>query len=104
MINPLGYNDFTELWINSKFVITDSGGIQEETTALKIPCLTIRDNTERPITVNQGSSTIVGSNRVKILSNVYDILNKKYKVSEVPKYWDGNSANRILKIMKSLKS
>tara|TARA_B110000879_G_C11129347_1_gene495300 strand:+ start:496 stop:1569 length:1074 start_codon:yes stop_codon:yes gene_type:complete len=104
MINPLGYNDFTELWINSKFVITDSGGIQEETTALKIPCLTIRDNTERPITVNQGSSTIVGSDRAKILSNVYDILNEKYKVSEVPKYWDGNSANRILKIMKSLKS
>ena len=63
LIDPLGYSDFCNLWSNSKFVITDSGGIQEETTALKIPCLTIRDNTERPITVEIGSNTIVGSNK-----------------------------------------
>tara|TARA_B110001452_G_scaffold80528_1_gene65855 strand:- start:1128 stop:2198 length:1071 start_codon:yes stop_codon:yes gene_type:complete len=103
MINPLGYNDFSELWTKSKFVITDSGGIQEETTALKIPCLTIRDNTERPITVYQGSSTIVGSDKKKILLNVDKILNNKYKASKVPKFWDGKSAERILRIMKTIK-
>ena len=103
MINPLGYNDFSELWTKSKFVITDSGGIQEETTALKIPCLTIRDNTERPITVYQGSSTIVGSDKKKILLNVDKILNNKYKASKVPKFWDGKSAERILRMMKTIK-
>ena len=100
MINPLGYNDFSKLWSKSKFVITDSGGIQEETTALKIPCLTIRDNTERPITVEQGSNTMVGSDRTKILINVDNILNGKYKESKVPKYWDGIAAKRIMEIMK----
>lgn len=103
VIDPMGYNDFSNLWTKSKFVITDSGGLQEETTALKIPCLTIRDNTERPITVSQGSSTIVGSDKKYILLNVDKILNSEYKNSKIPKYWDGKSANRILSNLKTFK-
>ena len=78
LIDPLGYSEFIKLWANSKFVITDSGGIQEETTALKIPCLT-RWNTERPITVDVGSNIIVGSNEKIILKTVDDILKNQYK-------------------------
>ena len=102
LIDPLGYSEFIKLWANSKFVITDSGGIQEETTALKIPCLTIRENTERPITVDIGSNIIVGSNEKIILKTVDDILKNQYKKSSVPKYWDGKTSSRILKILKEI--
>ena len=102
LIDPLGYSEFIKLWANSKFVITDSGGIQEETTALKIPCLTIRENTERPITVDVGSNIIVGSNEKIILKTVDDILKNQYKKSSVPKYWDGKTSSRISKILKEI--
>jgi len=103
IIDPLGYKDFIKLWSNSKFIITDSGGIQEETTALKIPCLTIRDNTERPITISLGSNTLVGSKKNKILNIVDQILKNKYKKSYVPKFWDGMASKRIIKILKDIK-
>ena len=102
MIDPLGYNEFTKLWVGAKFVITDSGGIQEETTYMKIPCLTIRDNTERPVTINIGSSVLVGSNRVKIIKYIDQILENKYKASTVPLLWDGHTSKRIIDILNSL--
>lgn len=102
IIDPLGYKDFIKLWSNSKFIITDSGGIQEETTALKIPCLTIRDNTERPITISLGSNTLVGSDKNKILNTVDQILKNQYKKSSVPKFWDGMASKRIIKILNDI--
>ncbi len=102
LIEPLGYTDFCLLWTASKFVITDSGGIQEETTALKIPCLTIRENTERPITVEIGSNTIVGINGKVILKLVDKVLNGEYKKSLIPEFWDGKSSERIIEVIKSI--
>lgn len=100
VINALGYLDFLALVSRSKFVLTDSGGIQEETTFLGIPCLTLRENTERPITINQGTNILCGNNRKKILKKVDEILRGKYKKSKVPKLWDGKTAKRIVKILK----
>ena len=102
IVDPLGYKDFIKLWSNSKFIITDSGGIQEETTALKIPCLTIRDNTERPITISLGSNTLVGSDKNKILNTVDQILKNQYKKSFIPKFWDGMASKRIIKILNDI--
>ena len=98
--NPLGYLEFLSLMINSKFVLTDSGGIQEETTALGIPCLTLRNNTERPITISEGTNIIVGNSRDKIISESMKIIkgqNKKH--STIPELWDGNTAKRIINIL-----
>ena len=102
IIDPLGYKDFIKLWSNSRFIITDSGGIQEETTALKTPCLTIRENTERPITISIGSNTLVGSDKNKILNIVDQILKNQYKKSSVPKFWDGMASRRIIKILNDI--
>jgi len=96
---PLPYLIFLKLMISAKFVLTDSGGIQEETTALGIPCLTIRNNTERPITVSQGTNTIVGTDTNKIINESQKIINGIYKKGKIPKYWDGKTAERIVKII-----
>jgi UDP-N-acetylglucosamine 2-epimerase (non-hydrolysing) len=97
MIEPLGYLDFLALYSNARVVLTDSGGIQEETTVLGIPCLTLRENTERPITVTQGTNVIVGTNPEKIrnaaLAVLDDHLEKKRR--QIP-FWDGHTADRIL--------
>jgi len=100
IIKPLGYLDFLALVLHSKFVLTDSGGIQEETTFLKIPCLTLRKNTERPITITLGSNILCDSNKKKILNEVDKILKGKYKKSKIPKFWDGKTTERIIKILK----
>ena len=76
-------------------VLTDSGGLQEETTALGIPCLTLRENTERPITVEQGTNILVGRERRAILSAMQDILGGRGKCGRVPEFWDGRAAERI---------
>lgn len=99
LIEPLGYIDFMKLVKGSKMVLTDSGGLQEETTFLDIPCLTLRENTERPITVEMGTNIIVGSNVEKIIKGVQNILNGKVKQGKVPKHWDGKAAQRIVKIL-----
>jgi UDP-N-acetylglucosamine 2-epimerase (non-hydrolysing) len=99
-INPMGYLDFLSLMINSKFVLTDSGGIQEETTVLGIPCLTLRDNTERPITVRVGTNVIVGRDRNRIINESMKILSGKGRVGKSIKMWDGKAAERITKILK----
>jgi len=100
IVPPLNYLEMLYLMANSKLILTDSGGIQEEATVLKVPCLTLRKNTERPITAEIGTNTIVGQDRNKILKQVNKILSKRYKKGKTPKYWDGKTAKRIIKILK----
>ena len=96
---PLGFIDSLSIWKHAVLVMTDSGGLQEETTALKVPCLTLKDNTERPCTVTTGTNTIVGINKNKIMSGVSDIFNGDYKIGKVPEMWDGKTAERIVNII-----
>ncbi len=96
---PLGYIDFQNLMLNAQFVITDSGGIQEETTYLGIPCLTLRKNTERPITITEGSNLLIGEDMHLLLESVHDILNNKWKKGKIPKFWDGKTAKRVVKVL-----
>ena len=98
-INPLGYRDFLKLCMHSRFVLTDSGGIQEETTYLNIPCLTLRENTERPITLEKGTNTLVGSDKAKIIAKSLTILRQKPRAGLKPELWDGRSAERIVTIL-----
>ena len=98
---PFGYLDFLKLMMESKIVLTDSGGIQEETTFLKIPCITLRDNTERPVTVSEGTNEVCGLNRQKIRNQIRKIESGKFKKGKVPKLWDGETASRIVKILLS---
>lgn len=103
MIEPAGYLDFLKLMSNSKFVMTDSGGIQEETTVLGIPCLTLREETERPVTVAEGWNVVVGLSEKKIRDNVGIILNDYWKKGNIPEKWDGKAAERIIKILQKVK-
>ncbi len=96
---PLGYLDFLNLTCNAAFILTDSGGIQEETTYLKVPCLTLRDNTERPVTVEMGSNVICNLNENRIVKNIKDILSGKFKRGKIPPLWDGKASERIVKIL-----
>ena len=95
LLPPLGYLPILGLMRDAKLVLTDSGGIQEETTALGVPCLTLRENTERPITVEQGTNLVVGQSRAKILAAADDVLQNGGKAGRVPEYWDGHAAERI---------
>lgn len=99
VIEPLGYIDFMRLVAGARFVMTDSGGLQEETTALKVPCLTLRRTTERPVTAEIGTSIIVGDDKNKILKAVSGIMRGRVKNGKIPKYWDGRAAERIIKIL-----
>ena len=83
------------LLANARLVLTDSGGIQEETTALAVPCLTMRENTERPITIAEGTNTLVGRDRARVDECVDDILRTGGKRGRVPERWDGHAAERI---------
>lgn len=97
LIEPLGYLDFLRLYSGAKLVLTDSGGLQEETTALKIPCLTLRENTERPITVEMGTNRVVGTNTERIIEAAAEILSGKQNPpnAKIPPLWDGETAKRI---------
>ena len=96
LIEPLGYLDFMNLYSGAKLVLTDSGGLQEETTALGIPCLTLRENTERPITIELGTNVLVGTNPEKIKRVASEILeNTSTKDKQIPPLWDGHAAERI---------
>jgi len=96
---PLGYLEFLNLMTNARLVLTDSGGIQEETTILGVPCLTLRENTERPVTVTQGTNAIVGCDPKRIVTEALVILDGKGKTGRVPELWDGRAANRIVKTL-----
>jgi UDP-N-acetylglucosamine 2-epimerase (non-hydrolysing) len=102
LIDPLGYLDFMKLYMDSRFVLTDSGGIQEETSYLRIPCITLRENTERPVTVTRGTNVLVGTSKRKIIRESMNVLDEKHKSGRVPELWDGMAARRIVKILKNL--
>ncbi len=96
LIEPLGYLDFMNLYSGAKLVLTDSGGLQEETTALGIPCLTLRENTERPITIELGTNRLVGTNPDKIKQAAFEIIeNSSVQDAKIPPLWDGHAAERI---------
>ena len=84
---------------NSKFVITDSGGIQEETTVLQVPCVTIRNNTERPVTIKQGTNMLVSTDKAKILEVCSKLIKGANVKGKIPKFWDGKAAKRIVDIL-----
>lgn len=96
---PLGYLEFLNLVSKAAVVITDSGGIQEETTYLGIPCVTLRENTERPITVEMGSNYLIGTDPKQILETVAMILDGKGKKFQIPPYWDGKAGHRIIDVI-----
>lgn len=103
VIDPLGYLDFLNLYSGSRLVLTDSGGIQEETTALGIPCLTLRENTERPITVELGTNVVVGTDPEKIVNAAAAALNGAgKKVAQQPPLWDGHTSERILDVLEDV--
>ena len=102
LIDPVGYLDFLKLEKYAKLVLTDSGGIQEETTVFGVPCLTIRENTERPITIKQGTNQLVGNDTQKIIKAVEFILGGYYKERTIPKFWDGKTALRVVEVLKKL--
>ncbi|PCJ37436.1 MAG: UDP-N-acetylglucosamine 2-epimerase (non-hydrolyzing) [Cellvibrionales bacterium] len=99
LIPPQAYLNMLGLMKDARLVLTDSGGIQEETTALGVPCITLRENTERPITVAEGSNIIVGSSPEKIKSCFDDIMQSGGKAGRIPEYWDGKAAERIAKVI-----
>ncbi|MCK4823751.1 UDP-N-acetylglucosamine 2-epimerase (non-hydrolyzing), partial [bacterium] len=99
LVDPLGYLDFLKLMIYSKFIMTDSGGIQEETTVLDVPCLTLRDTTERPITISQGTNILVHNDTGRITNEASRILEGKAKKGECPELWNGRAAERIVEII-----
>ena len=98
---PLDYHQTLKLNANSRFVMTDSGGLQEETTALGIPCITIRENTERPVTVTVGTNELVGTSPEKLLQAVSRVLDGKWKQGALPSGWDGKASERIVAIMEA---
>ena len=95
LLPPQGYLEMLGLMAGATLVLTDSGGLQEETTALGVPCLTLRDSTERPITVEQGTNTMVGRDRAAILAGIDAIVAGRGKRGRVPENWDGHAAERI---------
>lgn len=100
IIEPLGYLDFLKLQSGSKIVLTDSGGVQEETTFLQIPCVTMRENTERPVTVDIGSNVLCGSDPERIIGAANELLSGNGKKFSIPELWDGKTSNRIVDILK----
>ena len=99
LLEPQGYLDFLRLMIDARFVMTDSGGIQEETTALGVPCLTLRDNTERPITLDEGTNVLVGRDPESLRRHARSVLDGDAKRGKVPALWDGRAAQRIADVL-----
>jgi len=100
LLEPLGYTEFVALMSNAAMVFTDSGGVQEETTALGIPCLTLRNNTERPITVEQGTNRLAGTTYESIL-RAWQQMRQSPPTGKVPQFWDGHAAERCVEAMRS---
>ena len=99
LTDPLGYLEFLNLMSGASLVLTDSGGLQEETTILGVPCLTIRENTERPVTISEGTNVLVGRDPERILEEARKILAGNWKTSRTPEYWDGKAAERIVAVL-----
>jgi len=98
---PLGYLEFLHLNMNARLVLTDSGGLQEETTVLGVPCITMRPNTERPITCEVGSNVMVGNDRLRILQEAQKVLDGDFNIGQIPDKWDGHAAIRIVDVFKA---
>jgi UDP-N-acetylglucosamine 2-epimerase (non-hydrolysing) len=99
LAEPLGYLEFMKLVTQARFVLTDSGGIQEETTYLGVPCLTLRDTTERPSTIEQGTNVLVGADPQQIVSAAQKMLQPRTNGHRVPELWDGHTAPRIVDVL-----
>ena len=99
LTEPLGYREHLGLMAEAAMVLTDSGGIQEETTYLRIPCLTLRANTERPITVSEGTNTLVGTDLLRAWKLVEEIIGGGYKPGRGIYRWDGHTAERIVSVL-----
>jgi UDP-N-acetylglucosamine 2-epimerase (non-hydrolysing) len=97
--NPLGYLEFLNLLLDASLVLTDSGGIQEEATFLRIPCITLRNNTERPVTITMGTNYLVGTNPDRILQTALDVIAGNQKKCFIPPFWDGQAGARIVEII-----
>lgn len=97
--DPIGYIDFMALTKNSELIVTDSGGIQEESTYMGVQCITVRDNTERPITVEVGTNQLIGTDLAKVKQAALEVLSGKTKKGKIPKLWDGKAAERITEII-----
>ncbi|OQA94128.1 MAG: UDP-N-acetylglucosamine 2-epimerase [Chloroflexi bacterium ADurb.Bin222] len=98
-MEPLGYLEFLDLMMHARLVFTDSGGVQEETTILGVPCLTLRENTERPITITEGTNVLVGSDPARLLHETRMVLETGGKAGRTPELWDGHAAERIVQIL-----
>jgi UDP-N-acetylglucosamine 2-epimerase (non-hydrolysing) len=99
LLDPVGYLDFLRLMAAARVVLTDSGGIQEETTILQVPCLTLRENTERPITVEMGTNQVVGQDPQRIVSAYRSVVDGGMARGPIPPMWDGRAAERIVEIL-----
>jgi UDP-N-acetylglucosamine 2-epimerase (non-hydrolysing) len=101
LIDPLGYLEFLALQKHARLVITDSGGVQEETTYLGVPCLTVRQNTERPVTITEGTNELVGTDPKNLLKAAFDHLSRPRPSARIPDLWDGHAAERIADVFVS---
>jgi len=99
LVGPQGYMAFLNLWKDAVMTLTDSGGLQEETTALGVPCITIRENTERPVTVDEGSNVLAGTDPVRIVAEARKVLAGQGKQGRRPQLWDGQAAQRIVAVL-----
>lgn len=99
LLPPQGYLDFLAITSSARLIVTDSGGLQEESTVLGIPCLTMRPNTERPITVDRGTSTLIGSSAATLRACLNDVFSGRYKSGQAPALWDGRAAERIAGVL-----
>jgi len=99
LVDPLGYLDFLKCMDNARLVLTDSGGIQEETTVLGVPCVTARENTERPVTVTEGTNVLAGRDPERILAEANRVIDGRGKIGRRPELWDGRAAGRIVKVL-----
>jgi UDP-N-acetylglucosamine 2-epimerase (non-hydrolysing) len=96
---PMGYLEFLSLQQGAAFVMTDSGGVQEETTVLGIPCLTLRENTERPVTISEGTNQLVKPARDAIIDKALEVLHEPPRAGRIPEFWDGRAAERIVRVL-----
>jgi UDP-N-acetylglucosamine 2-epimerase (non-hydrolysing) len=99
-MDPLGYLEFLNFEAAATVVLTDSGGLQEETTILRVPCLTLRHNTERPVTITHGTNIMVGPDKARILDAFHRIMNGDWKPAGPPEGWDGHAAERIVRVIR----
>ena len=100
LLPAVGYLEALGLMSGARIVLTDSGGMQEETTALGIPCLTLRHNTERPITIEEGTNILTGNDRDRILGSLEDTLESGGKAGRIPELWDGHAGDRIADVLR----